>query len=168
MSYTCDYDKDAPVNVAKLKLEILAESGITTAYEGAKYNTDETPTNLHIRFESEPSSGEKTLLQGIVTNHDGNPPTVYEYFCYSCGKDREEGALSKPTQCYVCSSTDIQDQYHKDNLIATSDPTSDDDDTEGYCVGSNWINTSTGDMFMCVDSSTGAAVWNELDIVTPE
>lgn len=94
---------------------------------------------------------------------------TYEYFCYCCGKLYRETASSTPTQCQCCSSTDIQTQYHKCNFIATADPGVDDDDTEGYCVGSKWINISTGMVFQCVDDTTDAAVWKcatrEFDII---
>lgn len=46
-----------------------------------------------------------------------------------------------------------------DNLIAVVDPTVADDNTLGYAVGSLFINTVTGATFVCVDASTGAAVW---------
>lgn len=47
----------------------------------------------------------------------------------------------------------------KYNLTATTDPTISDDDTQGYVIGSRWINTSTDNEFVCTDNSTGAAVW---------
>ncbi|MCK5617090.1 hypothetical protein KAR91_85295 [Candidatus Pacearchaeota archaeon] len=84
---------------------------------------------------------------------------TYEYYCYCCGKLYRETASSKPTQCECCTSTDIQDQYHKSNLIATINPTIDDDESEGYCVGSRWINITFGSVFICVDNTNGAAVW---------
>jgi hypothetical protein len=45
------------------------------------------------------------------------------------------------------------------NYTATADPTATDDDGDGYEVGSRWVNTSSGEEFVCVDASTGAAVW---------
>jgi hypothetical protein len=45
---------------------------------------------------------------------------------------------------------------------ATTDPTVNDDITEGYDVGSSWINISTGIHFRCVDETAGAAVWVRL------
>ena len=41
----------------------------------------------------------------------------------------------------------------------TTDPTVTDDAAAGYTVGSTWINTTTGSVFVLVDSTTGAAVW---------
>jgi hypothetical protein len=43
--------------------------------------------------------------------------------------------------------------------LATTDPTVNDDYAAGYTVGSVWINTTTGEVFVLVDATTGAAVW---------
>lgn len=41
----------------------------------------------------------------------------------------------------------------------TTDPTVTDDSTHGFAVGDHWINTATGEEFVLVDSTDGAAVW---------
>lgn len=41
----------------------------------------------------------------------------------------------------------------------TTDPSATDD---GYPVGTNWLNTSTTTLFALVDSTTNAAVWQEI------
>jgi len=46
------------------------------------------------------------------------------------------------------------------NLTATTAPLSTDDNLEGYVVGSIWIDTTANVFYVCVDSSTGAAIWN--------
>ena len=45
---------------------------------------------------------------------------------------------------------------------SSSDPTVDNDEDTGYGVGNFWVNTSTGEMWSCKDSSSGAAVWNKV------
>ena len=54
----------------------------------------------------------------------------------------------------------------KTNFTAIVDPGVNDDDTQGYSVGSMWINTvpvnTRNRLFICVDNSTGAASWTEL------
>lgn len=42
---------------------------------------------------------------------------------------------------------------------STSDPTADDDVEAGYYVGQIWVNTNTGEAFVLVDNTAGAAVW---------
>ncbi len=59
---------------------------------------------------------------------------------------------------------DIQDEFtalSQNNLDATTDPTSGDDEDDGYSVGSTWINISSSpqEAFACVDATSGAAVW---------
>lgn len=147
------------VNLTRLTLEIEDSVIIVTTLQ---YINWVAPDSLSIFFDGTLSGPEVTELNALVAAHGGTPPTNYEYFCYCCGKYRDEDALSKPTQCCVCSSTDIQDQYTKTNLEATTNPTINDDETTGYCIGSFWINTSTGHCFECVDPTDGAAVWHEL------
>lgn len=50
----------------------------------------------------------------------------------------------------------------KDSLTATTDPTNANDNTQGYAVGSLWINTTTRAIFRCVFAGTGNAVWTLL------
>jgi len=50
----------------------------------------------------------------------------------------------------------------KNNITTTSDPTANDDSADGYVVGSMWVNTNTGRVFICAGNATGAAVWQSL------
>lgn len=56
----------------------------------------------------------------------------------------------------------------KNNYTATTDPTAGDDSVDGYSPGSNWLNTSTGDRFICGSAAVGAAVWNDVTGIAPE
>jgi len=47
----------------------------------------------------------------------------------------------------------------KDNFLATTAPVIGNDQTQGYSVGSRWINSSTGLTYICTSAATGAAVW---------
>lgn len=47
------------------------------------------------------------------------------------------------------------------NLSATTDPGVDNDTTEGYEVGSTWVNVTLDKTFTCTDATEGAAVWNQ-------
>jgi hypothetical protein len=55
----------------------------------------------------------------------------------------------------------MQDLVQKNKFDATSDPTVNDDNTQGYGVGSRIINVTTDKEFVCLDATTGAAVWTE-------
>lgn len=47
----------------------------------------------------------------------------------------------------------------KNNLIATTNPTVNDDITEGYVALSNWVNTVTNEIYTCISNADGAANW---------
>ena len=47
-------------------------------------------------------------------------------------------------------------------LVATSDPTTSNDDIQGFEIGSLWLNTTSNNVFMCCDSTTSTAVWKQL------
>lgn len=51
------------------------------------------------------------------------------------------------------------------NFAAIVDPTVDDDETEGYEVGSRWVNLATNTHWVCVDQTDGAAAWLRTDNV---
>ena len=55
----------------------------------------------------------------------------------------------------------------KSKLDAVADPTTLDDSGAGYAVGSRWVNTASGKVWECVDSSPLAAVWKDLTAVSP-
>ena len=50
------------------------------------------------------------------------------------------------------------------NLTATTAPTVNDDQAKGYSVLSQWLDTALSDLYVCLNASTGAAVWKK---VTP-
>ena len=47
----------------------------------------------------------------------------------------------------------------KNNLTATTDPTINNDSSEGYTVTSKWVNTATTEVWMCLDDTAGNARW---------
>lgn len=47
----------------------------------------------------------------------------------------------------------------KINYSGTSAPTANDDNADGYRVGSMWIDITNDESYRCVDDTTGAAVW---------
>ena len=47
------------------------------------------------------------------------------------------------------------------NFSSTGAPSTGDDTLDGYAVGSRWINMATDKEYVCLDSSSGAAVWIE-------
>jgi hypothetical protein len=45
------------------------------------------------------------------------------------------------------------------NFNATTNPAAGNDSSQGYSVGSEWINTVTNEAFKCTNAAVGAAVW---------
>jgi len=54
-----------------------------------------------------------------------------------------------------------------DNLVATTNPTVDDDSDDGYGIGSVWTNTTSKEYFVCLDATIGAAVWTSTTTAAP-
>jgi hypothetical protein len=54
-------------------------------------------------------------------------------------------------------------QLPQNNYGAARAPLATDDNTQGYSVGSSWVNTavSPADAYLCTSSATGAATWEE-------
>ena len=50
----------------------------------------------------------------------------------------------------------------RDNYAATAAPTADDDEGDGYAVGSIWIDLNTDEVYVCADVSAAAAVWKRV------
>ena len=48
---------------------------------------------------------------------------------------------------------------HSNSVSHTSDPTSANDSSQGYAVGSEWVNKTLGTVWFCVSAAVGAAVW---------
>lgn len=52
----------------------------------------------------------------------------------------------------------------KNNYVATSAPTVNDDSGDGYAVGSKWIDITNDNVYHCVDATLTAAVWELGDL----
>jgi len=52
----------------------------------------------------------------------------------------------------------------KYNMDATSTPSNTNDNSEGYTIGSMWIDTNNDNSYVCVDSTTDNAVWIEMGV----
>lgn len=50
----------------------------------------------------------------------------------------------------------------KNNFSANADPSTGNDDLDGYSVGSQWLNQDTLVLWECVDNTTGAAEWKAI------
>jgi hypothetical protein len=60
----------------------------------------------------------------------------------------------------ITKPTDPQDYNY--NYEAIIDPAVTNDQTEGFLVGATWINATSGEAFILVDNTPGAAIWTSL------
>mgnify|MGYP001156465237 CR=1 FL=1 len=60
------------------------------------------------------------------------------------------------------------EQKRLNNLTATVDPTVNDDSSAGYEPLSRWINTTTGEIWLCVSAAVGAANWQQATLTIDE
>lgn len=111
MSETYTYTK-ASLNLMKLNLEIDAEE-FSQTLEKSK-NTLAGSDNLLITFAAALTGEEVTSLDTLVSEHDGNPPTKYDYYCDCCAYMWSEYGLSAPTACPCCTSDNIITQASMD------------------------------------------------------
>ncbi len=99
----------------------------------------------------------------------------YRYKCQTEGVFIFENRLESdgpPTECIneaasIVAGTLSIDKVlpPKNNYVATSNPGNSDDIDSEYIVGSRWVNTSTDKEYVCVDSSSGAAIWQETTVI---
>ena len=62
------------------------------------------------------------------------------------------GMIFAPTQT-------LSEAGYINNFVATTDPTVTNDASQGYGVGSTWINTSNSRQWICLTNAIGAAAW---------
>ena len=58
--------------------------------------------------------------------------------------------------------------YIKNKLDATTDPGATNDSSEGYSATSRWVNTASGEIFLCLSATAGAAVWGQATLTLDE
>ena len=102
----------------------------------------------------------QTYTFGNTTNFVVNPYSISFDILDSQTRD------ALPIDLSMASALTGINQVAYRNLTATTDPTVSNDATQGFDVGSVWINTSSSRVWMCQNANSGAAVWL-LDGVVP-
>jgi len=83
---------------------------------------------------------------------------------YRAGSTWVWGAASRMWVCFAATTgtavwREISFGVPKNNFLASAAPTITDDDSGGYAAGSRWRLTAGTLTWVCVDATTGAAVW---------
>lgn len=63
---------------------------------------------------------------------------------------------------YLYTGALLSDNVKLNNYVATVDPTSNDDEDDGYDYGSIWLNNNTDEVFFCVLPTAASALWVSL------
>jgi len=72
------------------------------------------------------------------------------------------------TRRYRYTATGWRPTKPLNNLTATTDPGAANDETEGYEPLSRWLNTNTGEFWLCIDATAGSAVWDQTTLSIDE
>lgn len=127
------------------------------ATSGVSYSAPDTTVTLTAPYNGLTASG----VQGVFTNQFTN-----RGFVILGRADLETaslvGRLAQQIDDEMTAMEAAADAAYEPKLqhnSTTTDPTVTDDDSAGYSVRSSWINTSSGEIFRCIDNTTGAAVW---------
>ena len=119
----------------------------------------------------QPQSNRNATVAPTVNDDEGDGYTVGSYWVntqsddvYICtgagsGVANWVNVSEGSTELTSSSGNGLQPQS---NRSATTDPGVDDDSSDGYVVGSYWVNTSNNNVFVCTDASDGAAVWTDV------
>lgn len=119
------------------------------------------------RLASSPSTPNEALIY-----YDDNTKTIW-FYNGSSWQDLKSGVITAAGTTFSNAGTtltattvqaaieEIRTNNPKNNL-ASSNPAAANDNTQGYRALSIWINTTSGEAFICTDATTGAAVWKSL------
>jgi hypothetical protein len=130
---------------------------VESAFEGNGINNDPSEGTIFPHGTFSGLSGE------VFTNPTGEDKAIY----LQCASDPYFGSegtwsIAATYHCGPGGPEDVQvdlGNYPGEVVSATSDPTAPDDSAHGYAIGQIWVNTATGEAFILVDATPGAAVW---------
>jgi len=116
-------------------------------------NSTQAHEASNITFDPSGSDLTSTNVQSAIDEHvESSTAHAADDITY----DNSNSSLSGTTVKQALDELGI-----KNNPSATADPTVTDDETQGYKPFSRWINTITSESFICLDATTGAAVWEK-------
>jgi len=165
-----------PENVAN---KVITLAGATdTQYPSAKLILDQLALKQNsLGYTAENVANKVIAISGASTNTEY--PTAKLTFDQLALKENLSNKVTAfqvtPDNTHYPSEKLVADKFAtlsnvqntKVNLSATIDPTVSNDSSQGYSLGSSWINTILKKEFVCVDATAGAAVWKETTNFTP-
>lgn len=136
----------APATPSAAEVVIYAKS------DGLMYSKDDAGAETLMSSGAALSNPMTTAEDIIKGGASGTPGRV------ALGASNTALASSNSTLAYVPLGTKA---FAPDSLGASSAPTAANDFTQGWRRGSRWIDTVTDKEYVCLDETTGAAVWTE-------
>ncbi|MCH7228145.1 hypothetical protein [Haloferula sp. A504] len=143
------------------------------------FNTAELDAAMQVGSPTGSELSEITLMGEITWREGSGDPTSTRTFLVIVENDVNRGTEGAPVELptpdddwvahgHVQTLTPTQQAQARENigipidkLDGTTAPAAGNDETEGYAIGSLWIDTASGEAYRCVDASEGAAVWIE-------
>lgn len=107
----------------------------------------------------DPGTGayEKSTIDNLLNNNTNvNSNTAHRT---SDGKDHSDVGLNNTHRTSVGTDHAYVTKVKSDATVA---PTATNDTSEGYAIGSKWVDITEDKIYFCVDSTEDAAVWQEV------
>ena len=145
---------ESDLDNSAIQMFYMAQESIDQALIALRKASDEIwdASSIRIKNVANPTSDQdaatKTYVDSAATGTLGSPISVAN------GGTGGANAAAARTNLGLENGATLK---HK--LDATGAPTVNEDSGDGYAVGSIWINVSSDSAYVCVDSSSGAAVW---------
>jgi hypothetical protein len=137
-TYKLDDDFDDEFNFTQFRDEVAGSAVIGTVLLDIVLKGN----SVKVRFTTSLTSLQEDALDALVAAH--LPQTANPF-----GMSKADVGLSN-----VKNTLNAAD--------ATLVPDANDDEDQGYSVGSHWYNVAGGDAYVCLDASDGAAVWKQI------
>lgn len=136
-------------------LRLFVDAGNIFAMNGERFVRCENGLNLELYLNSVRSS----ILNPLSIESDTGSFNLYQYTFQSGARQVTTAYTGVGGAVTIASIENGGGQF-----VKTSDPTATDDGDSltSYRVGTTWVNTNNQKVFICVDNTSGAAVWKEL------
>jgi hypothetical protein len=135
--------------MALVKIDAINQTGLPAPLTQLMVPNGVVPASTTVTL-TDTNPVEEILRDGEVLNYIQTNTFLLAVNDVTLTKEQSLAFLDSPT---VSVKTNL-------GLTALA-PTSDDDETAGYSVGSMWV-TTTSAVYVCADASPGAALWDHL------
>ena len=147
------------MSLAVLQASVLQTNGALSVAAGAQI-TVRTPAGVLATLYTDRAG----------TTPAGNPVTADSagFFRVYTTPGRYNITVTTSSGTQVYNDVVIEADAEAKRNIAAADPDVTNDETEGYSEWSLWANSSTSEVFRCIDATEGAAVWVKTTLTIDE